>query len=267
MLSGKVIGSIVGVAALGLSAVLAARAWQHNPTGYRVSEVAEVEARRPSPRAKSKTTPGAEAARTSAGVGPKNIDQHAAAERFSHTLAEFHEDCWREQNRGKAYARQPIAKLSIVVPSAPEGDTPFDFCVEQVRLDDMPLTWKDDGWVVREDNEPALAGVWFPYGDRHTFWSVPTGGRTFRGLVRENEPICVRGSTARVGREGYSDSWGAGIGLFLNKSGEQIGLYEPGFSRIEIVVSGPHVPNLRLSIDDDVPSTGGGSRWCLNVRT
>lgn len=263
MLSGKVIGSLVVVAAVGVTAVLAARAWQHNPTRYRVSEVARGEAHRASPRAESETTPGIRAAPESNDVGAKG----EGAARFSHTLAEFREDCWQEQNHGKAYARQPIAKLSIVVPSAPEADTPFDFCVEQVRLDDLPLNWKDDGWVVREGNEQALAGVWFPYGDRHTFWSVPTGGRTFRGLIRANEPICIRGSTARVARQGYSDSWGAGIGLFLNKSGEQIGLYEPGFSRIEIVVSGPQVPNLRLSFDDDLSSTGGGSRWCLNVRT
>jgi hypothetical protein len=261
VLSGKVIGSLVGVAAIGLVAVVAARAWEHAPSRARVSRRPTVDAARPAHRGASGTTPRASSA-PAADAMPRDPGEKTV--RHTHALTEFLRDCWQREP-GEPYAGQPIAKLGIVVPSAPEGDTPFDLCLAQVLLDDGPLAWEDDGWVVREGNGSELAGVWFPYSDRHTFWSVPAGGKTFRGLVRANKPICIRGSVARVGGQGYSDSWGAGVGLFLNKSGEQIGLHKPAFSKISVLMSGRQMPSLRLVLDDDGPSTGGGSRWCVNV--
>lgn len=265
MLSGRVIGSLVGVAAIALVAVIAARTWEHDPPRSRVARRTQVDRSRPAPRLESESTRLPAGADTAPAVDSPPARQGESTRRHSHALTDFREGCWLKEP-GEPYAGQPIAKLSMVVPSAPKGDTPFDLCLAQVLLDGDPLGWEKNGWVEREGNGEAVAGVWFPYGDRHTFWSVPAGGSTFRGLVGAKDPICIRGSVARVGHQGYSDSWGAGMGLFLNKSGEQIGLHKPRFSTIEVVVSGSQVPSLRLTLDDDVASTGDGTRWCVNVR-
>jgi len=243
-------GGLVGLALL---AVLAAQTWRSKPSKTKPHAAGSVE-RAVSP-AQAEEAPDEQAE-------PARAPRPGRSTRLGRRLSEFRADCW--QADGEQYDGQPISKLSLVVPSDSRADVPFDFCIDELQLDDTKLAWGDDGQIAA-DNPFGLAGVWFPYGDQQTFWSLPAGGKTFEGAVEANQPLCVRGRVARS-RPDAADSWGAAIGIFLNKVGENVGLHTPKFSRMELQLSGLEVPNLRLLVDDDEKSGRNVSRWCSDVK-
>lgn len=186
---------------------------------------------------------------------------------YSKRVDDLVSSCWKSGNATERYRREPVANVSILIPTTPRGETEFDFCIESLQLDGEPVVWGQDGVVEIEDNgKLGLNGYWFAFSDGHTQWKGEDERPGFAMPVQLGGPICVRGKASRVVDDKYAEIWGAGIGLRLAWREGKTQLYEPRFSVVDVFLSGNSVPaRLRLSLDNEARGIGSGQHWCANL--
>lgn len=235
--------------------VAATVSWRSKPREKRISAL---EKAKPQPQKREVELPPAEPA-----AAPTPVSKTVT---ISKKLTEFQSACWPGAAQVERYASEPLARFSVQVPTNQQASTPFDFCIQEVKLGDVALTWLDGGVVSGEMNALQINGVFFPVSDRHTFWSIPVGGKSFEGYVQQGQPLCVKGVAPQVEGAQYSEFWGASVAMEFRSgmpNGEVI-LVNPTFDRISVVLSGSAIPSVRLWIENNLtPTDSNAKRWCV----